>query len=649
VTQPNNLLPDINLKNYINTLLICMVLLSTISYAQYGEQKKADHLFNTYSFANATESYKQLIKKNYNTEYNTRQLADCYAFMRNPDSAAVYYKNVVNQKNIPIAYYYNYAQALRGIEDYKGYRVWMRKFKKAGGFVNSDYLDRDKAILQVIFNAKQHYFLNPVSFNSEYSDFGAIENNGSMYFASARNRGTLTKHLYGWNNEPFLDIYSANANTSSIIDHQNKLKGDVNSRFHDGPLTISKDGKTMYFSRNNFNKQVLGKNQDGITNLKIYKASLIDGKWTNIEELPFNSNQFSNSHPALSRDETKLYFASNGPSSLGGTDIFYVDINSDGTYGEPKNVGDRVNTIKNERFPFMNNEGILFFASDGHPGLGLLDIFATVLDQNNQIVDVVNLGVPVNSSKDDFAFFMSPDGLKGYFASNRNGGVGSDDIYAYKRIPPLELQGIVTDSVGAPIANAAIRIFNIEDQQIAMVNTDSLGMYSINIDRNTDYEIQVTKAEFEEVRKMFTSKGLPDSKTKIIQDFILNKDKVVLPFTELYPIYFDFNKYNIRKESTQELDRIVGLLMDTYPNMVIKIESHTDSRGSNRYNKKLSKERALATYNYLIKNGVTPNRISSYEGFGEERLVNPCDGTISCTEAQHQLNRRTQFIILKME
>lgn len=635
-------------KNYIIACLLSFVCFS--AFAQYSSQKKADNLFNNFSFVSASEVYHQLIDKDYNVDYATRQLADSYAFLRNPDSAVVYYKKAVQQDNVPIEYYYNYAQALRGIEDYKAYRVWMRRYKKAGGRINDDNLQKDGDFINSIFNTKPQYFLKDVNFNTKHSDFGAFEHDGKIYFASARDEGVSSKHIYGWNGEPFLDIYTAANRTDSIVDHKSKLKGDINTIYHEGPVTVSKDGKTIYFSRNDFNKQVLGKNEEGITNLKIYKATLVDEEWTNIEELPFNSNTYSTAHPALNSDETKLYFASDMPGSIGGTDIFYVNINNDGGFDEPKNAGNVINTDKNERFPFINSEDALFFASDGHPGLGLLDVFGTVSDKDNNIISVLNLGVPVNSSKDDFSFFMNEDGLSGFFASNRNGGVGSDDIYAYDRIPQLKIQGFVTEPDGKPIENAIVELFDDNENKIAFLETDDTGYYEINIDRDSDYQLNTKKDGFIDATNSVTSKGIERRVTSISNDFILNPEvKKDIPFTELYPIYFDFNKYDIRSDGTIELDRIIGLMTNTYPNMVIKIESHTDSRGTTAYNDILSNERANATYNYLINHGVDAARITEYKGFGEQKLVNNCDGKINCTEAQHQLNRRTQFIVIKME
>ena len=638
------------LKNYI--IVATLVFLNGFAYAQYGMQKKGDNLFNKFSFVNASKVYHQLIEKDFNTDYATRQLADSYAYMRNPDSAVVYYKKAVAQNNIPIDYYYNYAQALRGVKNYKESRVWLRRFKRAGGKIDEAKFLKDSDFINSIFNAKQQYFLTDVPFNSKYSDFGAYEYNNHIYFASARDEGVSTKHLYGWNKEPFLDIYVTDKSINdSIVDYKSKLPGDINSKYHEGPITITNDGKTMYFSRNDFNKQVLGKDDEGVTHLKIYKASLIDGSWTNIEELGFNSDTYSNGHPALNKDNTQLYFTSDRPGGQGGSDIYYVDINGDGTFGTPQNAGSIVNTDKNEMFPFVNTENVLFFTSDGHPGLGLLDIFGTISDDNNKIVGVLNLGVPVNSSKDDFSFFMSDDGLSGYFASNREGGMGSDDIYAYDRIPQLKIQGTITDAVtNAPVPNAKVTLLDNNGKTIAFIETDENGHYDINIDRDTDYYVKTEKENYIESTSPVTSKGVERSTTIIKADFAIDPDKEeIIPITELYPIYFDFNKFDIRRDGTVELDRIVNLMMNKYPKMVIKIESHTDSRGPDAYNEILSQERANATYKYLVAKGVDPDRITEYKGYGERKLVNECDGTVNCKEEQHQLNRRTQFLVIKME
>ncbi|MEP3839202.1 MAG: OmpA family protein [Algibacter sp.] len=576
------------LKNYTATVLA--LIISVFSWAQNAQQQKADNLFNKFAFVQATNAYHNLINQGINTDYATRQLADSYAYLRNPDSAVIYYEKAVKQNHVPIEYYYNYSQALRGVGDYETSRTLMKQFKDAGGNIQEARYLKDSDFLNAIFNAKKQFTLKSVKFNSKFSEFGAYKHGDKIYFTSARDKGNIKKHINSWNEEPFLNIYAINANSNdTLIGNKTKLKGPVNSIYHDGPLTITKDGKTMYFSRTNFIKNVLGGNDNGISNLKIYKATLVKGKWKNIEELPFNSNHFSNGHPALSEDETKLYFTSDRSGGHGGSDIYYVDINN-GVFGKPKNLGSVVNTNKNEKFPFVNTEGVLFFSSDGHPGLGLLDIYGTVTDENKIIVSVINLGTPVNSSKDDFSFFMDEDGLSGYLASNRKGGSGSDDIYAFERNTKLKLE---------------------EPKSIKKVIPEN---DSLTLTPNNGNETQG------------------------------NDPKVV----DFAPIYFNFNSASIRNQDKIALDNIINTMVNIYPNMTIAIESYSDARGPETYNDKLSQKRATTTYEYLVSKGVNPIRITSYKGFGEENLLNNCYSNTKCTEDQHQQNRRTQINVVKM-
>ncbi|WP_232333096.1 OmpA family protein [Mariniflexile maritimum] len=637
-----------NVKNYI---LVCITIMLSVSvFSQQGKQKRADTLFNKFSFVKAAEVYKELIANKYNEDYATRKLADCYALLRDPKNASRYYKKVVAQEKVPIEYYYSYAQSLRGIKDYKESEVWLQRFKDSGGVVNANDFSKDANFITSIFNAKQQYFLDKVYFNSKFSDFGAFEQNGKVYFTSSRDEGVAIKRLYGWNEQPFLDVYVTDAKTKRNVDHSAKLKGDVNSIYHDGPVTITKDGRTMYFSRNNYKDQIEAKDKKGLTNMKIYRATLRDSIWTDVEDLSINSDEFSTQHAALNVDDTKLYFASDRPGGHGGSDIWVVNIYPDGSLRDLQNLGSVVNTESAEGFPFINNEGTLFFSSDGHTGLGLLDIFGTIKGENDEIVDVINLGVPVNSNKDDFSFTMNPNGITGYFASNRQGGRGDDDIYAFHRVPTLQVEGVVTDAINTkPVANSLITLFDDKGNKIADMVTDENGFYQINIDRNKDYKIVAGQNKYIDDYRNFTSKHLQTELTTIKANLLLNPKPDVVKLAELNTIYFDYDKHNIRKDAALELDKIVKLMNVDYPEMVIRIESHTDSRGALSYNDKLSIDRANSTYEYLISKGIKPERITAHEGFGERRLTNGCEDGAKCEETDHQLNRRTQFIVVKME
>jgi outer membrane protein OmpA-like peptidoglycan-associated protein len=245
---------------------------------------------------------------------------------------------------------------------------------------------------------------------------------------------------------------------------------------------------------------------------------------------------------------------------------------------------------------------------------------------------------------------MNPDGITGYFASNRTGGRGGDDIYAFHRVPTLNVEGIVTDAINTkPIPGAKITLFDDKGNQIAYMETDENGFYQINIDRDKDYKIVASQEKYIDDYRNFTSKKIQTELTAITANLLLNPKPDVIKLAELNTIYFDYDKHNIRKDAALELDKIVNLMTNDYPEMVIRIESHTDSRGALSYNDRLSIDRANSTYEYLISKGVKAERITAHEGFGERRLTNGCEDGAKCEEADHQLNRRTQFIVIKME
>ncbi|WP_194767423.1 OmpA family protein [Tamlana sp. I1] len=455
-------------------------------------------------------------------------------------------------------------------------------------------------------------------------------------------------------NQPFLDIYVIDKNNfdSLNINYKYKIKGDVNSFFHDGPLTLSKDGKTMYFSRTDFIKNSLGKDESGISNLKIYKASLIKNKWKNIEELPFNNNSFSNTHPALNEDDSKLYFSSDRPGGHGESDIYYVDIYEEGSFGAPINLGDKVNTKKEDNFPFVNNKGVLYFSSNGHEGFGILDIFSTVSNQDKTITNVINLGESINSGNDDFSFFMNKDGVTGYFASNRTNGVGSDDIYAFSRIKKVTLQGTIYNEIdNTVISDALLTLKNTQGEEIASFSSDSEGHYNINVNRDSEYIVTVTKNGYISSSTPINSKDIDETIDDIVADFSLqpmdsSAEAKNVSTIELTPIYFKLNSAKISEQYSHELTEIVDLMLNKYPEAKIKIASYCDSRGASNYNQLLSEKRAAASYKCLISKGIDANRIIEHKGFGEQNLLNQCDGSVNCTEKEHQINRRTNFSLI---
>jgi outer membrane protein OmpA-like peptidoglycan-associated protein len=635
----------------VKILCIAIVLISSSAFGQTARQKRADRQFNSFSFVKAIETYEKLVDTSFNMHYAMRKLGDAYVMLREPEKAMDIYKQVVQQPNVPSEYYLYYAQMLRANGEYKESKEWMKKYRESGNDTDSRVKEffKNNDLASAIFNSSEKNTLYKLGLNTEFNEFGGVAYDKGIVFASSRDEGVSVKRLYAWDEQPMLDMYQVNSEKGSE-EATSPLTGEVNTIHHDGPASFTADGKKMYFSRNNYHESKKIQDDSGIMHVGIYSADLVDGEWTNVTASNLNNAGYLVYHPSVSADGSKLYFASDMPGGIGGTDIYVSDINADGTFGEPINLGPFVNTEGNESFPFIHNSGTLYFSSDGHVGMGLLDVFAVVQDESGAIVNVINLGDPINSKKDDFAYYLSEDGFKGYISSNRKGGQGGDDIYGFDRIPPLWMRGqIFDDANGQPVAGAKVVLARENGEELAYFMTGPDGSYEHLIPRDAQFVLKGSKEKYQPVSKDFSSKGL-DKKTEIIVDLNIALKPVedVVLLADLGIIYFDLDKYNIRPDAAAELDKVVAL-MNKYPGMVIRLESHTDSRANDQYNIVLSNNRAKSTYEYIIANGIAAERITKYEGFGETQLVNKCKNDVPCSEEEHQLNRRTEFVIIKMK
>lgn len=619
-------------KKYL--FLLVFISQAFVLSAQSGKQKKADRLYDDFAYVKAIEVYEDLLEEDYNTAHNQKKIADSYLQLRDPENAVVYYEAVVQQPDVTPEYYFKYAQALRGVRKYDESRKWLQKYFEEGKNAGkvAEYLGEDINV----YRGFESYKLQPSEFNSRFSDFGAIVKNGITYFTSARAEGSNRNKIYAWNGEPFLDVYQITSEGGPAT----PVVGDVNTVRHEGPVTISGDGNIMYFTRNNYLNNKNGKkDEEGVNHLKIYKATKQGNSWGNIEELPFNNNSYSVGHPSISADGGTLYFASDAPGGLGGTDIYKVSINN-GSYGTPENLGEIINTPGNEVFPYVAADDRLYFSSDGHKGYGLLDIF--IVEGN----EVQNLGEPVNSSHDDFGFFISTEAPEGFISSNRAGGMGSDDIYQTSVLQPLVLKGIITDSInGKPIAKATFRLLDEDKNQIVFIETDSTGAFNTPIHRNMDFTTEAAHIKYDTKTGALTSSNIEDQ-VELVYNIELSPVNDVEYLAEINEIYFDFDKHNVRKDAAMELDKLVNLMLNEYPDLVIEIGSHTDARGSAQYNRQLAERRAKSTFDYLVSKGVEADRIVTYKGYGEEQPAVDC---VRCSEKQHQLNRRSIFKVVKME
>ena len=619
------------MKKYYSLFLILLSCSITVQ-AQSGKQKKADRLYQDFAYLEATDVYKELIEKEYNVTYNSTKLGDTYMMLRSPENAVFYYGDVIQDTAISPEYYYKYAQALRGVKRYDESREWLQKYLESGR--GSDEIK--EMIEKSEYNTNATYKLESADFNTEVSDFGVFVKDDQVYFVSARAQDTeVKKKTYSWNEEPFLDIYVLDKGSGSVT----PIGGEVNTKLHDGPVVISPDGNTMYFTRNNYLDNKEGKRDKDKTNhLKLYVATKSGNGWASVKELAFNSNEYSVGHPSLSPDGKTLYFASDMPNGMGGTDIYKASVDSLGNFGEPENLGEPVNTEFDETFPFMDTDGTLYFSSNGHAGLGLFDIFRMTEEDG-----VENLGEPVNSNMDDFAYFQVADSREGYISTNRDGG--SDNIYVFNKLNPLVLKGQVTDAVnGNPISAATIRIMN-DGEQIAFLETDEEGNYETEIARDKSFPIEAKEIKYETFEGELSTMDSDDT-DEMEYNIQLNPVKDVEYLAEIDNIYFDFDKSNIRPDAAKELDKLITLMQDEYPDLVIEIGSHTDRRGSNAYNEKLAERRAKSTRDYLVENGVAEERIVEFKGYGETKPAIDCD---RCSEDDHQLNRRSMFSVVQMD
>ncbi|WP_275315694.1 OmpA family protein [Tenacibaculum bernardetii] len=619
---------------------ITFLLVLFLSIEAFSQQKVADEFYKNYSYIKAAEFYRKAIDKGDNGVEIFTRLADCFYNNSNSKQAAYWYSLAAQRKEgLDNRSIFKYAQSLRSVGEYEKAEVWLKKLPDSiSRIANVDY--NKLKILN-----KDSVQVTNLHINTKHSDFGSFVHGNKLYFSSAKNE---KGEIYEWNNQPYLDVYQARItkkeNEHVIEDIAPIISTKINTAFHESSITITNDGKTLYFTRNNLNvKNKLEYDKEGTSQLKIYKASLIDGVWSNIKELSINDKVHSNGHPALSPDEKTLYFVSNRPGGYGETDIYKVAILGDGSLGKPENLGAKINTVGKEMFPFVAKDYTLYFSSDGYKNLGLLDIYKTELFKNN-ISEVINIGAPFNSGYDDFAFFYNKDGKTGYFSSNRSQGKGKDDIYAFKTLTCFQnIKGKTYDDRTKEILpNTLVELINKDGEVVQRFVTQEDATYSFEVDCEKEFTIRATKLDYKDDFKNVKSTEVRGK--EVLQDLYLTP-LIVDNEIVINPIFFDFNKSDIRPDAAYELEFVVKVL-NNHPKMVIKIEAHTDSRGSDRYNEVLSDKRAKAARDHIISRAITSNRIQSAIGYGEKKIVNKCKNGVTCTEEEHQENRRSKFIIL---
>ncbi|REG97882.1 OmpA family protein [Flavobacterium aquicola] len=722
-----------------------LLIVFTIQFAQAQQQDllRANRLFDKTYYSEAIPLYEIISLKNQSADV-IKNLGDCYYYTNQYDKAHAQYSLLIQSKNKELNedFYFKYAETLKAKGKYTEANTVLQNYYQASN--NSAAIEKLEKEIKNLSNVNaigERFEIVNLALNTANSEFGGVVLGDNLIFAAVKKKPNLFDKTYRWNNEGYLNLVSIplknrNAKDSIVTYFSKELK----SPMHESNAVFTKDGKTMYFTRNNYSNGKRGKDSNKVSNIQIFRAELLNDKWTNITSLPFNSPGYSVEHPALSPDEKTLYFASDMPGTKGSFDIFSVSV--DGlTYGLPINLGENVNTSKREQFPFVSNDNKLYFSSNGRESYGGLDIFVSDI-QNTTFSKASNVGLPVNSGYDDFAFYIDSDTKEGYFSSDRPGGKGKDDIYSLKETKELLIEdckqyiaGIITD-VDSHLAleNAVVILKNSANQEVGKAITAADGKFSFSAACESKYLLLVSKenytqnsksltiskernksndgsmeirsqeiikreeqlaadklkaaelvaleqkrkadenalkqkkkedaialeskkvAELAAIQQLKADKLIADKKQKeaaearkkertaaIVaaeKDVIKDKDRLII---KTDPIYFDYNMWYIRKESKKILNRVVEL-MNKYPEMVVEIGSHTDNRGNAKFNENLSQKRADATRNYILEQGIPKDRIQA-KGYGESVPIVKCIPDDSCDEEQHELNRRSEFVI----
>ncbi|MEM8926558.1 MAG: OmpA family protein [Bacteroidota bacterium] len=615
--------------------------------------KAADKAFANMWYSEASEYYEKAFAyaKTVPAVQSLQKAADSYYFIGDMEKASKWYTMLFDnyQEVLSEDDLFKYSDVLKGMGRKKNADrilslIGERDFERTT--TAPSFLKHNEQIL-----------LKNLKINTKYSEFGSsFRSDGQIIFASAADTGVFKTRKYKWNNQPFLDLYEARVESDGYeLNQIKKLSKDINTKQHEASATFSMDGTTMYFTRNNDQRKK--KKKKNVNHLKIFASQWVDGKWDTPKEVSFNNENYSTGHPALTPNGEQMYFVSDMPGGYGHTDLYVVDIDENGTFSEPRNLGPEINSNRKEMFPFVAEDKI-YFSSDRKSGLGGLDIYQSTI-KDGVLANPVNLGKPYNSIRDDFSFALKKGENAGYLASNRKGGKGDDDIYYFKWAKSENtiennngIDGVVIDAIKeVPVANANIVLFDSNNLKIAEVASEEDGTFRLeNLISNYDYTLNVKKDDYEELIESLTTKDNVQIKLtqKLIPigaiDIVDNEKNEPMFKTEA--VYFNFDSFSIRDDAKEELNRLADYLIKN-ESIKLKIESHTDSRGNAAYNKYLSDKRAKASKDYLLSKGVSQNQIVSAIGYGEKQLLNDCSDGVSCSKKSHQLNRRSEFVFVQ--
>lgn len=652
------------------------------SFAQERNLVKGDQHYENLSYYEAIVSYESAFRKGIVDVDRMRRLAESYHHLRDMEGAALWYGKIVKTDQATSGDKIRYAEALRANGRYEDADKWLQELKSAGRPEVKRFRNSQENVAALLNDPLFKGTVRPLSSNTETGDWSPWIQGDQLIFASSRTKEVTFKPYHGYDGKAYMDLYAGTFTEGGDVPRVKPFSKKLNSPFHESNPTMTADGQKMAFTRNHLENNKLGRSEDGVSNLQIYFSKKEKNKWSEAEAFEHNKAEWSFGHPSLSPDGKKLFFVSDKPGGYGGSDIYVSTLSTDGSWSEPRNLGSRINTVGNELSPSFHADGTLFFASDGHFGVGGLDVFMSIF-HDDEPGEVLNLGAPVNSRFDDLCLVLTKDGEAAYFSSNRPGGAGDDDIYRFDLSTPYDRDTFFeseqdendveiadeddvferSETIDARVIDA-INGLPLEGVQLLMESQARNGVAAIKAKSDEDGHIHVElPIHLNRSNDLLLTKDgyLPrliyiDDRDEESLNASTEMEIAITPMADgvdlakaigLAPVYFAFESWEILPEAAEELDRM-SYIMKTYPTIVVDVNAYTDSHGSTGFNDVLSELRANATLEYLVSRGIDVSRLNA-RGYGESKPVNRCVDGVKCSDQEHSMNRRTEFIVTKFE
>ena len=634
------------MKSHFYNITYCLLFFTGFLYSQQKREVIANSNYNSMSYAKAIDLYERLVNDGYGSKQLFENLGNSYYLQSNYKLAKVSYDSLFKRtEDVSKSTYYRYINVLRSERnDKQADRLYAKLLKKYPKEKTTDKVT-NRIFLSPEKLPASSVTLKNAKINSAYSDYKvSYLGEDKVVFSSSKETKKFTSIKSIWTNESYTNLYQSNLSSDTLTGESVKLKGRINRFYNESSAVFTKDGKTMYFTRNNqLGSKVKTDSLDNVL-LKIYRARYNGKRWDEIEELPFNNNEYNCAHPALSPNEDYLYFSSDMPGTLGESDLYRVAI-EENSYGAPENLGNQINTLGRDTFPFITSDNVLIFSSDFRKGKGGLDLYYTDLKSTNK--KVYTFGEPLNGPYDDFGLVYKVAERTGFLTSNRKeDNVGSDDIYEVSglSIPAIEdLTVIIKSTKGNDVLGTTlVRLFYENNTPLGTIKATNNQVSLMDLDPSKRYKLEAENEDYEFYKTTIQFEGF-NSKTIYLTEKAPPPAPVDLKeLLKLENIYFDFDKYAIRKDAAIELEKIVTIL-NKYPIIKLEIIGHTDFRGPAAYNERLSAERAASVKQWLVDRGISSDRMTAL-GYGEKRPINNCIKN-KCTKEQHDQNRRTEFLI----